>query len=61
MYGCGSSHILDPRTRIHHYELTGNWQNVLLSYDLELSNGNEDATGGMFVHALELPLFSESG
>jgi hypothetical protein len=41
--------------------LTGNWQNVLLSYDLELSNGNEDATGGMFVLALELPLFSESG
>jgi hypothetical protein len=46
--------MLDPRTRIHHYELTGNWQNVLCSYDFELSSGNEDATGGMFIRAFEV-------
>jgi hypothetical protein len=40
--------------------LVGNWQNVLLSYDLELSNGNEDATGGKSVLAFELLLFSQS-
>lgn len=54
VYGCGSSHILDPQSRISHYELTGNWQNVLLSYDFLLSSGNEDATGGVFVVAFEV-------
>ncbi|KDR18216.1 Serine-protein kinase ATM [Zootermopsis nevadensis] len=57
VYGCGSSHILDPQSRISHYELTGNWQNVLLSYDFLLSSGNEDATGGMLYALKRLGLY----
>lgn len=49
VYGFVRSRILDPQTNIFHYELTGDWHNALYSYDLELSNGNEDATGGMFI------------
>jgi hypothetical protein len=49
VYGFVASRILDPQTNIFHYELTGKWHDVLYSYDLELSNGNEDATGGMFI------------
>lgn len=51
---------MDPETRIHHYELTDNWQNVLMSYDFELSNGNEDAVGGIFIIALEVPCSIQS-
>lgn len=55
VYGFVASRILDPQTNIFRYELTGKWHNVLYSYDLELSSGNEDATGGMFVlHSLTM-------
>ena len=47
IYGCGTADMLDAQSRIQHYELTGNWQNAVLSYDIELSNRNRDnAEGG---------------
>ncbi|XP_068082647.1 serine-protein kinase ATM [Anabrus simplex] len=51
VYGCGSSHLLNPRTRIHQYELVGKWEKVwnqvMLAYDVELASGNMDATRGL--------------
>lgn len=49
VYGLVASRILNPQTNILKYELTSNWQSVLFANDLELSNGNKDATGGMFI------------
>ncbi|XP_069700137.1 serine-protein kinase ATM isoform X2 [Periplaneta americana] len=57
IYGCGSSHLMDPQSRIRHYELVGDWQNALQSYDSELCSGNKDATAGMLIALKNLGLY----
>lgn len=36
--GAGSSHVLDPDSRVQYYARTNQWDKVILAQDIELSN-----------------------
>lgn len=48
VYGCVSTHLLDPDTRIQHHLLEKKWDRVMETHDLELSENSDVPCTGLF-------------
>ena len=48
IHGCGSTHLLDPKSRIQHYVDLKEWDKAMLMQDIELSCGVDSTKGEQF-------------